>query len=219
MKVVLLLLTLSCISVISKVPKKWANKDDKSLYCNICENIVIDVEKELMEHVSDLSGTVSGYKLDSKGARKKKTFSYELEEEDIDSALDNVCSSWGTSLGTSKQSNGKTVLIKSSRLEGSFSGSLNFGGDAASKATAMCKSNVKKQRKNMVSVLRENDYDQVQSFCKDYVSKKCPKITFKKDLAKQIKALGTRGVSDEEEGSGDEEIQLMEDDDEDEKRE
>ena len=107
---------------------------------------MIDVETAVMENVEELSGSVKAYKMDSKGNRKKKTFSYEFDEDDVINAIDSVCGSWGTNLGTSKQSNGEVVMLKSTNLQGSFSGSLNFGGEASTKVLDMCRSNVKKQR-------------------------------------------------------------------------
>ena len=69
------------------------------------------------------------------------------------------------------------------------------------------------QRKNIVKVVTTNDFDQLQTFCKDYVSKSCKKkIKYPKKLAQQIKALGERGISDGDEENPDEEIDLMDDD-------
>ena len=196
-----------------KIPKKFAgSKDDKSLYCNICENILIDVETKVMEVAAELSGSVTT-RVNKQGKRKKKTFSYEFDEDDINGAIDNVCSDWGQNLGTSKQNDGRVVMLKSTNLQGSFSGSLNFGGEASAKVQKMCKSNIKKQRKNIIEVVSENDYDALTSFCINFVSKKsCTKIKFPDKLAKQIKDLGARGISDDEEEDEDEQVELMEDD-------
>ena len=195
------------------IPKKFASsKDDKSLYCNICENILIDVEEVVMEYASEVSGSVTT-RVNKQGKRAKKTFSYEFDEDDINSAIDNVCSSWGTNLGTSKQNDGNVIMLKSTALQGSFSGSLNFGGEASTKVIDMCKSLVKKQRKNIIEVVKQNDYDSITTFCKDYVSKKsCKKVKFEKKLAKQIKDLGERGIDDDEEEEEEDGVELTEDD-------
>merc|ERR1719350_846723 len=100
----LLILSVFCIWICyAKVPKKWKNKKDKSLYCHVCSNIMIDVETAIYANVEELSGSVLEYKLDSKGNRKKKYFSYEFDEDDIGSASASVCGSWGSNLGTSQK--------------------------------------------------------------------------------------------------------------------
>eukprot|EP01084_Bolivina_argentea_P212590 361315_1 len=208
----LLLFIFSCIycMVLCKIPKKFKSKDDKSLYCNVCENIMIDVEEEVMKNVEELSGSVKGYKMDSKGKRKRKSFTYEFDEDDVLNAIDSVCSSWGSNLGTSKQNNGDVVMLKSTNLQGSFSGSLNFGGEASTKVLDICRSNVKKQRKNIIKVVTTNDLEQLKTFCKDYVYKKCKKIKYPKKLVKQIKDLGERGIGSDDDDD-DDEIQLTDD--------
>merc|ERR1719347_2415188 len=122
---------------------------------------MIDLETLMMEEASDLSGTVMDYKLDSKGNRRSRSFVYDFDEEDIDNALDGVCSSWGQNLGTSQKPDGSVELLKSGALSGSFSGSLNFGGEASKKVQEMCKVNVKKQRQNIITAVANNDYDEL----------------------------------------------------------
>merc|ERR1719229_841331 len=208
-------LYLLSLLVSSKVPKKYRDPEDKSLYCHVCETVLIDLEEIVMKQAADLSGTVSGYKLDSKGNRAKRSFVYDFDEEDIDNALDGVCSSWGSNLGTSKKPDGSVEMLKSGALSGSFTGSLNFGGDAGSKVMEMCKGIVKKQRQNIITTVANNDYDELRSFCKSTLSKKCKKVRFPKEISKQIKELVVRKeevVNEEDE----EAVELMEDDDDDE---
>ena len=153
------------------------------------------------------------YKLDSKGNRKKKSFSYDFDEDDINGAIEGVCGSWGSNLGTSKKNDGSVEMLKSTQLSGSFSGSLNFGGEASDKVLAMCRSNIKKHRKFIVEVASSNDLDKLKTFCKDHVSKKCKKVKYPKELVKRIKALGEKGVSQPAEGDEEEDaVDLMEDD-------
>eukprot|EP00484_Ammonia_sp_Unknown_P028447 CAMPEP_0197031664 /NCGR_PEP_ID=MMETSP1384-20130603/10602_1 /TAXON_ID=29189 /ORGANISM="Ammonia sp." /LENGTH=178 /DNA_ID=CAMNT_0042461223 /DNA_START=195 /DNA_END=731 /DNA_ORIENTATION=+ len=173
---------------------------------------MIDVEEKVMEIAADLSGSVASYKLPKRGKREKKTFSYEFDEDDIHSAIDNVCSSWGQNLGTSKQTDGDVIMLKSTSLSGSFSGSLNFGGDASSKVLDMCRSNVKKQRNNMIQVIAQNDFDELSHFCKNYVSKKCKAVKFPKELATKIKELGDKATAETDESEANEdEVKLVED--------
>merc|ERR1712087_950724 len=98
-------------------------------------------------------------------------------------------------------------------LSGSFSGSLNFGGEASSKVLDICKSNIKKHRSQIVQTVAANKYEELRSFCKDKVSKKCKPIKFGADLTKQIKALGETGAVEGEEEDDEEAIELVEDDD------
>ena len=105
-------------------------------------------------------------------------------------------------------------MLRGGDLSGSFSGSLNFGGEASSKVLDICKSCIKKHRAKMIEVVAANRYEELRAFCKDKVSKKCKKIKFPEDLAKQIKDLGETGVTDDGEQEDEEEgIQLVEDDD------
>merc|ERR1719461_488909 len=156
----------------------------------------------VMEEAAELSGSVNDYKLDSKGNRGKRSFVYEFDEEDIDNALDGVCSSWGSNLGTSKKPDGSVEMLKSGALSGSFSGSLNFGGEASTKVQEMCRSNVKKHRKYIAEAAASNDLDKLRGFCKEYVSKKCKKVEYPKELVKQIESLGEKGALEEEEQEG-----------------
>ena len=215
--IVLILSILWCLTQSAKVPKKWRNPEDKSLYCHVCENIMIDLETVMMEEAADLSGTVSDYRLDSKGNRGSRSFVYEFDEEDIDNALDGVCSAWGENLGTSQKPDGSVEMLKSGALSGSFSGSLNFGGEASTKVQAMCKGQVKKQRKEIISAVAQNDYDELRRFCKENISKKCKKVRFPKEISKQIKDLQSK--KEEASSGGDiedeeDQVELMEDDDE-----
>eukprot|EP00485_Elphidium_margaritaceum_P022515 CAMPEP_0202711556 /NCGR_PEP_ID=MMETSP1385-20130828/23332_1 /ASSEMBLY_ACC=CAM_ASM_000861 /TAXON_ID=933848 /ORGANISM="Elphidium margaritaceum" /LENGTH=225 /DNA_ID=CAMNT_0049371309 /DNA_START=24 /DNA_END=701 /DNA_ORIENTATION=- len=211
-----LLIVSLCLTYTARcgIPKKYKSDDDKSLYCNVCENIMIDVEEKVMEIANELSGSVSAYKLPHSGKRETKTFSGDLDEDDIMSAIDGVCAAWGQNLGTSKQNDGNVVMLKSTSLSGSFSGSLNFGGDASAKVTDMCKLCVKKQKQNMVPVVAENNVDAIRSFCTNFLSKKCKKIKLKKELKDKITALGENlmaSSSDEESSDEEEEVELVED--------
>merc|ERR1719273_1378337 len=146
---------------------------------------MIDLEQMVMEEAAELSGSVNDYKLDSKGNRGKRSFVYDFDEEDIDNALDGVCSSWGQNLGTSQKPNGSVEMLKSGALSGSFSGSLNFGGEASTKVQEMCRGNVKKHRKEMIAAVANNDYEELRRFCKETVSKKCKKVRFPKEIVQQ----------------------------------
>ncbi len=105
-------------------------------------------------------------------------------------------------------------MLKSGALSGSFSGSLNFGGEASKKVQEMCKVQVRKQRKDMVAAVARNDYEELRTFCKDNVSKKCKKVRFPKEISKQIKDLQKRKEEGSADGGEDEDqVELMEDDD------
>jgi len=180
---------------------------------------MVDLEEVVMKEAAELSGSVNDYKLDSKGNRGKRSFVYEFDEEDIDNALDGVCSSWGSNLGTSKKPDGSVEMLKSGALSGSFTGSLNFGGDAGAKVMEMCKVIVKKQRQNIITTVANNDYDELRAFCKSTLSKKCKKVRFPKEISKQIKELIARKeqiINDEEGGEEEDAVELIEDDDDDE---
>merc|ERR1712087_61776 len=106
--------------------------------------------------------------------------------------------------------------MKSGALSGSFSGSLNFGGESGKKVKAMCRHAVKKQRNSMITAVAGNDYEELRTYCKESVSKKCKKARFPKELEAQIKALESRKkgtIIDGDAGSEEEEIELMDDDD------
>ena len=200
------------------VPKKYRNPEDKSLYCNVCENIMIDLETAVMEQAAELSGTLTTSRVDSKGKRQKRSFVYEFDDDDIDNALDGVCSSWGSNLGTSQKPDGSVEMLKSGALSGSFSGSLNFGGEASTKVLDMCRGIVKKQRQNMIAAAANNDYEELRKFCKENLTKKCKKIKFPKEIGQQIKDLQAKKEAsgdDADEGESEDQVELMEDDEED----
>merc|ERR1711879_436695 len=94
---------------------------------------------------------------------------------------------------------------------------LNFGGDAGAKVMEMCKGIVKKQRQNIITTVANNDYDELRTFCKSTLSKKCKKVRFPKEISKQIKELIARKeqVINEEGGEEEDAVELMEDDDDD----
>lgn len=100
LNITLFLFISSIIFVNGKIPKKF-NKDfeSKTLYCDVCSNVLIDTAEYLHTNLLSLSDTYMEYKLDPSGKRKLKTMIYEYEEEDIFDALSDLCSKWGQNLG------------------------------------------------------------------------------------------------------------------------
>jgi len=191
----LLLINLLTNDVEGKIPKKYKG-EDRSLYCDICNNIMIDIETALMKAPTRFDDKV-GYRLDSQGNRIRKTSEYAYSEASIVSAMKDICSSWREITGTVKASDGRLTMIKTTKMQGSFSGSLNLGGEASKKVNTMCDEIMNDNEDKFIEVIKENNAQDLKEFCKNHIDNECINVNFPKDVLNHIQKTATNDKTNE----------------------
>lgn len=119
-------------------------------------------------------------------------------------------------------------MLKQSHLSGSFSGSINFGGESSTKVLEMCKIFIRKQKKNIVHelFLMESAADaktssmvsMMKRFCKTFVSKKnCLSVEYPPKVLKSFRKMENRRkeklasiIENNDDDIDDDEIELVE---------
>ena len=112
--------------------------------------------------------------------------------------MSDLCSKYSSNTGTEKRKNGRTYIVNTNNLSGSFSGSLNIGGDSSKKIASMCDKFAREYFDEMESTIMNNDPKKLRRFCRKYISKKtCETIPFPTDLMKYIESLGYKSDKQE----------------------
>lgn len=189
------------------LPKKYKDLADRSLYCSVCNQLLLEAELLLVDNKdAKFEYQNYGHRIDSRGNRIKKSSSdYGLSANGnpivypthtilpIVEDISKNCDKWSKQTGTESRSDGTVRMLKTDRITGSFSGSLNLGGDSSTKISSMCHDIMSKFDEDMIEILKENNLRNLETFCDiqidplNTLDKVCERAEFTPDIIRNIR--------------------------------
>ena len=154
------------------MPKKYKSLADRSLYCSVCNSLLIEAEKLLSED-KDAKYEYSnyGHRIDSTGKRIKKGDT--INDESVYSThtvlpfieeVSKYCDKWSKQTGTEHRDDGTVHMVQTNNITGT-KGRLNIGDGSGPKISSMCHDIISKFDEDMIQVIRENNLNNLFTFC------------------------------------------------------
>merc|ERR1719295_866718 len=89
--VIIFAVALLCKHIDGYIPPKWSeSKEDRTKYCGVCQNAVINIQRYLLAQTTG-AGIVDTGRMDSKGNRKRRLNNHFYGEELVTDAMDWCC--------------------------------------------------------------------------------------------------------------------------------
>ena len=153
------------------LPKKYKTLEDRSLYCSVCNTLLIEAEKSLSEDKdAKYEYQNYGHRIDSNGRPIKRNLQ---DENSIYSTatifphveeISKLCDKWVKQTGTEHRDDGTVHMVQTHNITGTR-GRLNIGDGSGNKISSMCHDVISKFEDNMIEVIKENNLQKLTMFC------------------------------------------------------